>query len=136
MVWNKSYETGNEKVDNEHKEIFRLVQEVIDATLDSDSVGKIEEAVDFLANYTLSHFKHEEGLMDESNYPAAPVHKKQHENFVTEVLALRERVLNESDSEKRSTDVKKVIINWLADHVLGSDKLMANHYRNWSASKA
>ena len=132
MVWNQTYETGNAQVDSEHQEIFLLVQGLITATLDSSQVkGKVQEAMDFLAGYTVNHFKHEESLMEESQYPIMPVHKKQHDDFVVQVLALKERLLSESDSEKNSLDIQKVIVNWLTDHVLGSDKLMAGHYREW-----
>ncbi|MCL2357169.1 MAG: hemerythrin family protein [Defluviitaleaceae bacterium] len=126
MIWDKKYETGNSQVDSEHKEIFRLVQQVCD-----EGAGEaVNSTINFLTGYTLSHFKHEERLMEESNYPAVSVHKKQHEDFVKEVLALKERVANETDPFKNNADIKKVIVNWLTDHVLGSDKLMANHYAN------
>ena len=131
MIWNAKYETGNTQVDDEHKEIFKLVGDVMDANLTSHET-KIESTMDFLANYTVNHFKHEENLMEESNYPDMPIHKKQHDDFVIEVLALRERVKNESDSSKSNSDIKKVVINWLTDHVLGSDKVMADYYRKWS----
>ncbi|MCL2398382.1 MAG: hemerythrin family protein [Defluviitaleaceae bacterium] len=131
MIWHKNYETGNIQVDNEHKEIFKMVQSVMEATFDSEE-SKIESTIDFLANYTVNHFKHEERLMEESNYPSMPVHKKQHDDFVIEVLDLRERVKSESSSDKNSLEIKKVIVNWLVDHVLGSDKIMADHYRKWS----
>ena len=130
MIWSKNYETGNGLVDSEHQQIFKLVQKVIDATLDSGD--SIEATIDFLANYTATHFKHEEELMIESSYPDMPIHKKQHDDFVVEVMALRERVLQENDNTKNNIDIKKVIVNWLTDHVLGSDKVMAAFYRNWS----
>jgi len=133
MIWNKKYETGNAQVDDEHKQIFILVQDVLDATYDSED-ATIESTMDFLAGYTVDHFKHEESLMAESNYPDMAVHKKQHDDFVAEVLALRNRLVNESDKAKGNSDVTKVVVNWLTDHVLGSDKFMANYYRNWSNS--
>ncbi|MCL2189601.1 MAG: hemerythrin family protein [Defluviitaleaceae bacterium] len=132
MLWNTSYETGNTQVDEEHKEIFRLVETLIKAAGGEDSV---ESTIDFLAGYTVNHFKHEEKLMKESAYSMMPIHKKQHEDFVAQVLALRERVLNETDPEKNNADIQKIIINWLTDHVLGSDKLMANHYRAWAEGR-
>lgn len=134
MVWHKKYETGNEQVDNEHKEIFMLVQKVIDAAFD-DNDSKIEETLDFLANYTVSHFRHEEAIMDESSYPEAPLHKKQHSDFVNEVVALSERVKNETDGRKNSLDISNVLVDWLINHVLGSDKIMASHYRQWAESR-
>ena len=132
MIWHKNYETGNIQVDDEHKEIFKLVQNVVDAAVDSGE-EKVKTTIDFLANYTVNHFKNEETLMEESSYPDMPVHKKQHDDFVVEVLALREKVINGSDSSISDVDIKKVIVNWLTDHVLGSDKVMADYYRKWSA---
>ena len=126
MLWNETYETGNAQVDNEHREIFRLVQNVMDASA-SEEEAKVEEAIDSLASYTVTHFRNEEKLMEESNYPDMPIHKKQHHDFVLEVLALRER-----GGEASSQDIKKIIVNWLADHVLGSDKIMANYCHKFS----
>ena len=132
MIWNEKYETGNTQVDNEHKEIFKLAQNVIEASFDSEEV-QIEVALGFLASYTITHFKNEERLMMESDYPDMAVHKKQHDDFIIEVTALIERVKKESDTSKNNSDAKKVIVNWLTDHVLGSDKVMADHYRKWSS---
>jgi hemerythrin-like metal-binding protein len=125
MIWSAAYSTGNVQVDNEHKEIFMLVQNVIEASRSGQDT-KVGETIDFLANYTVTHFKNEERLMEESAYPEMPIHKQQHDDFVAEVLALRAR-----SSEASSQDIEKIIVNWLTDHVLGSDKLMATHYRNF-----
>jgi hemerythrin len=125
MLWNTTYETGNAQVDSEHKEIFKMVETVLDASV-SNNASKVEETVDFLANYTVNHFKNEELLMEESNYPSMSVHKKQHDDFVATVLELR---ANLKDLTRQ--DIERVVVNWLTDHVLGSDKLMANHYRNF-----
>ena len=132
MLWQSKYETGNTQVDNEHKEIFMLVQNVIEANFDYDE-NKIEETIDFLAKYTLNHFQNEENLMEESGYPDRHIHINQHVNFVSQVLALRERVTNESDRTINNTDIKNVIVNWLTDHVLGSDRIMADYYRKWAS---
>ena len=134
MVWNQSYETGNVQVDEEHKQIFALVKKVIDAAFD-DRDEKIETAMDFLADYTVKHFANEESLMLESEYPETDAHKTQHQNFVKEFLALKERIANETDTLKSSLDINRVIVNWLSAHVLGSDRLLADHYRKWSANK-
>jgi hemerythrin len=134
MLWNKSYETGNLEVDNEHKQLFALVQKVIDAAF-TNRDEKIETTMNFLADYTIKHFAHEERLMDESSYPEAVTHKTQHKNFLSSVGELRERIRGENDTLKSSLDINKVIVDWLTEHVLGSDRLLANHYRKWSEAK-
>lgn len=133
MAWHPKYETGNTHIDNQHKEIFRLAYQVIDASYTSQ--GDIKAAIDFLTNYTATHFEHEEKLMDESAYPVAGIHKKQHSDFVAAVKELAKRVSCETNGAKNRTDIEDVAINWLVDHVLGSDKVMADHYRKWALDR-
>jgi len=133
MIWNAKYETGNTQVDNEHKEIFRLVENVIETTVgvdDAAHAAAFESTFDFLAKYTIDHFAHEEALMMESSYSGFDVHKKQHDDFVVQVVALRERAAN-NKSMKNNIDITNIIVNWLMDHVLGSDRIMAAHYREY-----
>ena len=131
MAWHTKFETGNTQIDNQHKEIFTLVGQIIDANYTCQ--GKIKAAIDFLTNYAVTHFEYEERLMDESVYPMAHIHKKQHSDFVASVAALAKRVSNENDDVKNRADIEEVAFNWLVDHVLGSDKVMASHYRKWAS---
>jgi len=134
MMWRRSYETGNEQVDKEHKEIFRMVEELI-ANFDDSSPAEVDKTINYLAEYTVDHFKHEEAIMEESQYPQLDEHKKQHDDFVLEVLDLQKRVQKRANESINSIDVKVVIANWLVDHVLGSDKEMADYHRKYLAEK-
>ena len=134
MVWSKQYETGNEKVDNEHKEIFRLVKKILDGSFDSRE-EKIDTAIRFMADHIINHFHREELLMIESEYPGAEEHKKLHADFIEVVLDLIERVKNETDSLKNHLDVNNVVVSWFIAHVLDRDKNMISHYRKWAAGK-
>ena len=132
MLWNKNLETGNEIVDNQHKEIFKLVQDVLDSDAFENRQEKVEAALNFLAKYAVMHFASEEKLMQECNYPEYVSHKAMHDNFVKEVS---EFVLSfEKDGE--SVDVSDVITNfvysWLIEHVMHSDKKMAGFYKEWN----
>ena len=130
MLWNSNYEIGNTLVDSEHKEIFGIV----DRLLADDFAGrpdKIKTAVDFLSDYVARHFEHEEQLMEESGYPDMAAHKKQHRDFVKTVGELMERIEGNLDSVYFSLEVNKVIVDWLAEHVMGSDKALVDHYREW-----
>ena len=131
MLWQKKYETGNKRVDDEHKQIFALVQRVIDATFE-DKDEKIDTIINFLADYTVKHFEHEEDLMDESKYPDTSVHKKQHVDFLNDVTVLKKKILLERDSAASNIAINKAIVGWLTNHVLGSDMIMAAYYRKWS----
>jgi len=49
-----------------HRQIFDLVQKVLDATFENRR-DKMDTIMDFLVNYTVKHFENEECLMEESN---------------------------------------------------------------------
>ncbi|MCL1881478.1 MAG: bacteriohemerythrin [Oscillospiraceae bacterium] len=130
LLWNQSYETGNISVDNEHKEIFGLVEKILNEKFESKS-EKIKKAIAFLANYTVRHFQNEEKLMEESNYPRTAEHKQQHADFVVTVGELQEKLRIGTEELNLSLIVNEVIVNWLTEHIIGSDKAMAKFYKEF-----
>ena len=127
MKWHKSYETGNELVDNDHKELFEMVNGLIESSFEKQN-SKAVETIDYLSDYVLRHFANEERLMEESNYPDTAVHKQQHMDFVEVVADFRIRLSIDS-SDDLMLQANKTIVEWLSSHVLGSDKALAVHYR-------
>ena len=132
MLWNDNYLVGNEVVDNDHKEIFGMV----DRLLEDDFKGrpdKIKTVVDFLVSYVARHFSNEERLMEESGYRKMGEHVKQHRDFVKTVEAFVAKIEGDLDNINLSMQVNEVIVDWLAEHVMISDKAMIDHYKKWSA---
>jgi hemerythrin len=142
-LWKESYATGNELVDNDHKEIFIMVEDVLASSM-LPNKNKNEAAINFLAEYVVKHFAREEALMAESDYPGTAAHTQEHRDFVkvaTEIIEDFESggyALGELDAHPETIHLSKcineVVINWLVSHVMGSDKDLATHYRNWKSS--
>jgi len=135
MLWSREYETGNTIVDGQHKEIFRLVQQVLDADAFENRLEKIESAMNFLSNYAVNHFAGEEALMVESEYPDYDNHKAIHDDFVMQVVAFVEKFKQEGDSISISDAINDFVVAWLKEHIMGSDKAMADYYKLWEQSK-
>ncbi|MCL1880922.1 MAG: bacteriohemerythrin [Oscillospiraceae bacterium] len=133
MIWNEQYETGNELVDSEHKELFSLVRGVLQDSED-EKREKIEESIDFLIKYTVLHFQHEEALMDECNYPESAEHKKLHDEFAKTAVSLKERFAKKGDAVELGTQINTVVCEWLIKHVLNSDKKLATYYKNFKTT--
>ncbi|MCL2204524.1 MAG: hemerythrin family protein [Defluviitaleaceae bacterium] len=134
MHWHKSYETGNTIVDKDHKEIFELVNKLINSNF-SNKVQDTTNAIDYLSGYVLRHFANEERLMEESSYPQASTHKQIHQDFVTAVTQLKNKLNTHPDTSAVVLEINKTIVDWLSDHVLGSDKAMAEYYRTWALAR-
>ncbi|MCL2216381.1 MAG: hemerythrin family protein [Defluviitaleaceae bacterium] len=137
-LWDIAFETGNELVDTDHKEIFELVEQLLTSSVTSPK-EKVKTAIEFLANYVVRHFANEERLMDESDYPRSVLHKKEHSDFLVVATGLHEKFTNdgytlgesENDDLHLSKDIKKTVVGWLTNHVMGSDRDLADHYRQW-----
>jgi len=134
MVWSAEYETGNDLVDKDHKQIFELVKNVLDGAY-LNRKEKVDMAIGFLAEYTLRHFANEERLMKESSYPGMDEHKRQHSDFAESVILLQKKVKDEGDSMDLSIEINRAVVDWLVKHVLGSDKRFTTHYKNWLKKK-
>ena len=132
MLWSKEYETGDLNVDREHREIFRLVQQVIDTKALIDKDAKIKIALGFLSEYTVTHFANEEKIMIESDYPHYAEHKKIHDGFIKDVVVFVTRFKKEGASDAIYETIHQFIIRWLKEHITGEDKKMADYYIRWT----
>lgn len=139
-LWNSSYETGHALVDNDHKEIFGLVEEVLTSSFLTRK-EKVQTSLQFLAKYVVRHFANEENLMAECDYPESDAHKAEHKAFTDVATALLERfgddgyILGENTDENSlhlSMEINKTVVGWLSKHIMGSDKKLATYYRDWS----
>jgi len=135
MKWSKEFETGNTIVDDQHQEIFSLVQQVLDAEAFSNRKEKIETAMSFLSNYAVRHFASEEELMMESSYPLYKEHKALHDDFVVKVMDFIALYVKEGDSISVSETINNFVAAWLKEHIMISDKDMADFYKEWESSK-
>jgi len=74
LEWQTKLETGVEQIDNQHRELYRLVNLV----LDPGEETKVEDTLKFLENYVVRHFTDEEALQVASQFPDLPEHKEIH----------------------------------------------------------
>jgi hemerythrin len=121
IVWDQKYETGVEIIDNDHRYLFKLINDFYDSFINGSSEEESNTLMDELISYTISHFKREEQLMLTSDYPFFENHKKEHKNLIVSVGAFKKSV-NTSPNDATS-DLLLFLSNWLINHVIGSDLL-------------
>jgi len=127
LKWDDYYSLGNEKIDEQHRGLFDLVNSVIVSCDDGSDTITIKETLLFLADYTLQHFNVEEALQRECNYPEYEKHKKLHDDFKIVVIDLVHRFLNSGSSADLSKDIKKIVIKWLVKHIMNEDKKIGRY---------
>ena len=69
--WNKLHAVFIPEIDVEHKNIFRLAEELRQAVATGAPAGQAQAILRELIARTEDHFAHEERLMRATNYPAS-----------------------------------------------------------------
>ena len=133
IAWDDRLKLGNEQVDAQHKRLFELLSELVGQCIDGSNAEKLRETLDFLVNYTISHFYDEESIQVQYNFPEYRKHKQMHEDFKKVVGGLVQRFNESGSSKELSNDVNKVIVRWLISHIRQEDKKIGEHISRMTA---
>ncbi len=124
--WNPNFETGIDKIDEQHKKLVDLINRLAMHLANRSSETELNRTFDELADYADYHFRSEEGVWSQflENDPAYGSHLTTHHSFIDDVLLLKEngngRVLDDV-----IYDIVAFLSKWLAYHILDTDKRMA-----------
>lgn len=107
-------------IDEDHKNLVNLVNELHTAT----SVGKGQEVIERimtdLITYTKEHLHREEQIMAAINFPNLERHKIGHQQFADKLNALQAQF--EAGSIIVASQLSTVLRDWLSLHIRRSDK--------------
>ena len=128
VTWNVSYEVGVPHVDKQHRQLVDLINSLYNACLgektelDETFTSVMKELVE----YVMVHFKDEEMIMEQINYPGLKEHKQKHELFVKEIL----KSVNAYKNGKQFVPnaFVRFLRDWLFNHILIDDKTWAQYY--------
>ncbi len=130
IVFDESLYTGNELIDNEHKELIERANKLMESCEKGTEKLTAVKTLDFLMDYTEIHFADEEKLQQDAGYDKYQQHKEQHDLFKKSVEELRQML----EEEEGPTDafvaaVNKNVGQWLVNHIQGWDKAVAEFVR-------
>ncbi len=120
LVWKDEYSVGIEEMDNDHKKLLNLINQLQTAVHYYTGKEFEEKALDELVDYTKTHFKKEEKLLEDNGYADLEAHKVQHEEFIAKVNEFLEQY--KKDSEVTVIDTLEFLKDWLIKHINGTDK--------------
>ena len=118
VIWDaRTMGTTSEKVDEQHRTLFAKINDILEATEKGHGKEEISGLLDFLYDYTRTHFAHEEKLMAEVDCPIAQTNKELHVKFFNKFDALMERYKNEGPTNEFLIDLQQDVCVWLAKHI-------------------
>lgn len=127
-VWDDTrYSVGIEEIDNQHKELFRLVNELYKArNMSKDELKSfLPKFLKSISDYAIFHFESEERYMNAIRYNKTH-HIKQHKDFVSTVFDVI--TTYNRTREFDVVGVSRFLYKWLIDHIGRIDKSFGKEY--------
>ena len=115
IEWEEKYSIGISIIDEEHKELIRIMNAAIVAKQHNSNIEDISKLLKELTVYALNHFSTEESYMVEFNYPEFQYHKEEHHDFSSKTITYCSRVI-EGDYHIAS-EILEYLKQWLVNHI-------------------
>lgn len=128
IIWKESYSIGINAIDEQHKKLIEIINELYEAQKIGTTQIIIGEVLNKLTDYTIYHFNMEEMMQSNCHFPQINEHKEEHSGFVKRLNELKK------DSEKKnlllSLKTLDFLKDWTITHILGSDREFADYLRS------
>ena len=122
LTWTDELAVGVEAIDNQHKSIFAMANNLFDAMEEGRGKEEVGETIVFLRNYITEHFRDEEELMINHNYAGYPEQRKEHKKFIKDYSALENEFETKGISSHFVVQTQLFLTDWLVNHINKSDK--------------
>lgn len=118
VEWRDGFRIGVDQIDAEHRHLFVLVKAL--------NVNNVQDTLGELLDYVVTHFTHEQALMESSGFPDFHQHLALHESFSSQVA---EFLSSSSEwSDERIQELRKFLNKWLVGHILTHDLRFGRWY--------
>jgi len=134
-TWDISLVTGHKIIDEQHMQLFATLVNLIEASSQGLGKDEIYSTLDFLSEYTVMHFKTEEELQIEYDYPYYSLHKRSHDEFKTTIYELINSLQENGPQKELIDSVVQTVGGWLTTHIKGKDIEMAAYLKSQGAMK-
>jgi len=120
VTWKPEYSVGVAALDDDHKKLLNLINQFQTAVHYNTGEKFESEALMELVEYTKTHFKREEDLMEQNGYESFDAHKAEHEKMIGKV---EEHLANyEAKGHRALPETAKFLTDWLINHINGTDQ--------------
>lgn len=117
FVWDaQRYETKVAEMDNEHKKLVEIMNRLYTKNKEGAPKSELIKIVDELANWTITHFKHEEAFLEKIKFPGLTNHKGIHQRLLTQFTQHKNDFAN-SPLSKVSDKFFDFLTLWLSAHI-------------------
>jgi hemerythrin len=129
LYLSKDMETGVEKIDLQHKELIKRINDLLAIEERAASEAETRKTIDYLREYVVKHFSDEEQLQINSKYPKYEEHKQKHSLFVDDFSRFESEFAGKSHTIDFTMKLNSLLITWIVKHIKGDDVEFGRFYK-------
>jgi hemerythrin-like metal-binding protein len=119
LTWKTEYSVGIASMDDEHREMIELINDVYAKLGDAPDKGAIESCLETIFTTISLHFALEERIMRDHDYDEFEDHKEDHEELLDEIRDLMDSFV--MDPQQGSQLLEKRLSDWFGKHFASFD---------------
>lgn len=117
LVWNDQYSVHIPEIDEQHKTLFALINDLYDHIMQGRGEETVEATLKELLDYTHTHFEFEEKLMFAHHYPGFDLHCAEHTELIRAIAELNKK----RGKGPVGDELMTFLFDWLTHHILEED---------------
>ncbi|MBZ5644170.1 MAG: bacteriohemerythrin [Acidobacteriia bacterium] len=114
-IWNESFSVKVKRCDEDHKKLLDIIQRLHDSVIARHGEIDTKAILAELVDYTETHFKTEEGMLEQTKFPGLERHCQQHETFKAKLEELKQSM--EYAPGDTPMAILQYLKNWLVRHI-------------------
>ncbi len=120
MEWKPEYETGEPKIDAQHRKIIELLNQLGSSWGDSSSDASLSDILADMTAYAHEHLSYEERVMAECSYPEFESHIAEHRNYVKNTAKLCMEAVRRTN--QAPDHIYNFLVQWWDHHIREVDQ--------------
>jgi len=116
-----SMSTGDVSIDAQHRALIDAINGLEQMLLDGKGVEEVRKTLDFMGDYVVKHFAHEEEVMARKGCPIAGINKQQHQKLLQKYAEWRRDFDASGGNLSMVNELHGFLVKWLTTHICKTD---------------
>jgi hemerythrin-like metal-binding protein len=121
IQWDLTMSTGVDAVDNQHKQLIKWLNDLLEAMSLGRGRGEIQALLAKLGGYAVTHFGYEEDCMTKYHCPAAAQNAAEHQDFIATFSSFNEEFERDGATAHLVVRMESELLRWLVGHIKRTD---------------
>ena len=120
LEWEEKYSVGVEEINNQHKNLFKIINSLLDAIENNSAENNLGTIINGLIDYKIFHVATEEKYFKKFNYDGTEAHVARHKQFNDKLNEIKAKY--SSYTIEFAYELIDFLEDWLINHLMTMDQ--------------